>query len=653
MKYTALLLFLSFYININSQENYNSESYRVTIGDIESKTFSKDSTANALVIYEKAKSYVDKSDFDLRTEEKHKIKILKREGFEHATVEIHLYSNGSRVEKVEKILATTYTIIDGEVIKTKLDEENIFTEKYDENHTLVKFTLPNVKVGSVISYSYTIISPFMMKYHGWDFQGSIPKLYSEYRPSIPGNWEYNIKLVGGQKLAINESEVEKNCLIASNGASSHCFNARYVMKDIPAFIEEDYMTSKSNYLIKIEYDLKTFRRFDGTLDHITKTWKTVDKELKTHPKIGKQLNKSVDLEEFLSEDIINETDLLKKAQSIFKYVQNNYNWDEEYLIFSETSVKDLIKSKSGNVASINILLHNLLDKSGIEVNPVLVSTRGNGFPTKVFPVLYDFNYLIVQVTINDKKFMLDATDNFLNFGEIPFKCLNQYGRLIDFKNGSNWVDLKPYKPSNIFYQANLHFNENGDLIGDIKSKRTGYHAFYKKKSFYSNKNEYLDKLENTFPYIGISDFDVTSEGKNSEDFKEAYNVEYNFDEAGNNIYLNPFLVKFFDENPFKLQERTYPIDFGYKDSYFYMFKFELNDNYKIIEMPQPKNVMLPNGSGQILFNATQIGNTVNVSLKIAFKKSIYNAEYYTYLKEFMNEVVNIQNNTIILVQKTN
>jgi hypothetical protein len=63
--------------------------------------------------------------------------------------------------------------------------------------------------------------------------------------------------------------------------------------------------------------------------------------------------------------------------------------------------------------------------------------------------------------------------------------------------------------------------------------------------------------------------------------------------------------------------------------------------------------MLPNGTGQLLLNSSQVGNTVSISLKIAFKTSIYDAEYYSYLKAFMNEVVNIQNNTIVLIQKTN
>lgn len=653
MKYTTLILLLIFSIKGLSQENYNSESYRVTLGDIEGKTFSKDSTANALIVYEEGKSYIHKSDYDLITEAKHKVKILNKEGFDNATIEIHLYNDKTRYQRIDNILATTYNKIGDEVVKTKLEEKNIFKEKYDENHTLIKFTLPNIKEGSIFTYSYTIISPFTSSYPGWHFQGDIPKLYSEYNPSIPGNWEYNIKLVGGQKLAINESEVEKNCLTVFNGGTSHCFNAKYAMKDIPAFIEEDYMTSKSNYLIRVDYDLKTFRGFDGLVKDYTKSWKTVDKELKTHAKIGKQLNKSTQLKDFPNLSLINGDDSLKKAKTIYEFIQNNYAWDEEYSIFRKTSIKDLINTKSGNIASINILLHNLLKESGVNVKPILLSTRGNGFPTKIFPVIYDFNYLIIQATINDKTYLLDATDKFLNFGEIPFKCLNEYGRLLDFKNGSDWIELKPNKNSNTFYQAKLHFDDNGVLIGNIKSKRTGYHALSKRKSYFKNKSSYLDKLENTFPYIEISDFEVTSEGATSEDYKENYNIEYNFDEAGNNIYLNPFFVNFFSENPFKLQQRTYPIDFGYKDTYFYMFKLEIGENYKVIEMPKNLNLSLPNDAGQILFSANQLANTLNLTLKINFKKSKYDAEYYPFLKEFMNKIVNIQNNSIILLEKTN
>lgn len=652
MKKTLFLILIHFSLLSFSQENYSSESYNVSLDDIKSSTFVKDTTANALVIYESGNSYVDRDEFDLRTEIKRKIKILKREGFNKANITVYLYNSNKSDEKVKKITATTYNIIDGEVVKTNINEKDIFEEKYDENHTLVKFTLPNIKEGSVITYSYTLISSFMFNYKSWDFQSDIPKMYSEYNTSIPANWDYNIKLIGGKKLFKNESKIEKECLIAGNGGVAGCSNSIYVMKDIPAFIEENYMTTKNNYLARIEYELKTFQDFKGIKNNYAKTWETVDRELKLDDNIGKQLSKSIKVEEVLPLEIINETDALKKATSIYQFVQSNYTWNEEYRIFKDVSVKDLIKDKSGNVSAINILLHNLLEESGIEVKPILLSTRNNGFATTIFPVISEFNYLIVQAKINDKSYFLDATDKYLSFGDIPFRCLNQYGRLLDFKNGSTWIDIEPSAPSTILYKADLNIDDEQTISGTIDTKYTGYHALSSKKSYFSNKESYIEKLENNSPYIEISNHEVVNEDITSSHFSETYNIEYNSDNTSETLYLNPFFKIFFSENPFKLQERTYPIDFGFKDTYLYMFKLNLNDKYTVLEQPKDLVLKLPNNAGMLSLTSKVLNNGVNLIMKIDFKESIYPTEYYPYLKEFMTKVVNTQKNSIILLKKT-
>ncbi len=646
---TIIFLFISSFVF--SQTDYNTSKYRVTLSDLEMKTYEKDSTANALVLYEYGNSYVDKNDYDLRTEEKHKIKILNKEGFDQATVIIYLYNNNRNSESIKDIIATTYNLEDGNVIITKLEKEDIFEEKYNDNYTLVKFTLPNIKEGSVITYGYTKKSPFMFKYKGWDFQSEIPKIYSEYRASIPANWDYNIKLVGAQKLSENESELKENCLTGGNGAYAHCGNYKYVMENIPAFIEEDFMTSKQNYLSRIEYELKTFSGFNGVISDYTKTWETVDKDLKTDGDLGRQLKKSIDLNELLSEDIINEPNVLKKAHSIYNYVQENFTWNGDYKLFTEGSVKDLLKNNSGNASSINILLHNLLKEADIEVKPVLISTRDNGFATKIHPVLSDFNYLIVQATINKKTYLLDATDKYLSFGDIPFRCLNEYGRLLDFKNGSEWIDIKPINKSSIQYKVDLKLNEDGIIGGEVNSKITGYHALRSKKKYYANPDLYIKKIEDRNPYFEILDFDLTDEDIKSKDFKEKYSLEYQSDETGNNIYLNPFFVTFFNENPFKLQERTYPIDFGYKDSYLYILKLDFSKNYSVAEKPIDVNVALPNNTGTLRFATANTGNSINVLLKIEFKSHIYTPEYYPYLKEFFSKIVDIQTKSLVLLKK--
>ncbi|AJR04925.1 DUF3857 domain-containing protein [Siansivirga zeaxanthinifaciens] len=647
--FTLFLLFLR--IVCFSQEKYNSENYIVTLDDIKSTTFLKDSTANALVIYEQGKSHVDRNEYHLITVIKRKIKLLKREGFDNANIVIPLYITKTRYEEVESILATTYNYVNGKITKTQLEKKDIFTEAYDENHTLIKFTLPNIKEGSVITYSYKLISPFMFNYKSWNFQSEIPKLYSEYNASIPANWDYHVKLIGGKKLFKNESVIEKRCLEVSDGSYADCSNSMYVMKDIPAFIKENYMTTKSNYLARIEYELKTFQDFQGQISNYAKTWETVDKELKIDKNIGKQLSKSVDFDEILPAHIINESDPLKKATAIYQFVQNNFTWNEEFQIFKDVSIKDLLKEKSGNVSSINILLHNLLDTAGIDVKPILLSTRENGLITTIFPVISEFNYLIVQATINGTSYFLDGTDKFISFGDLPFRCLNQFGRTLDLKNGSDWIDIKPGKASTYFYKADLNFEDDQNLTGTVNTKYTGYHAIDTKKRYFSNKEAYLEDLENKSPYIEINDYEVENNILENPDFQETYTIDYDLNTNAESIYLNPFFKIFFSENPFKLQERTYPIDFGYPDNYFYMVQINLNNKYEVIEKPKEIMISLPNNTGSLRLSCSLLNNSVMLMMKVEFKESIYPPEYYPYLKEFMAKVVDTQKNSIILFKK--
>ncbi len=635
-----------------SKEESEDQVFRVSLGDLKMKSYPRDSTANALVLYEYGNSYVDNEDYDLRTEIKNKIKIFNKEGFEKADVTIYLYKSGSlNYESVKDILATTYNLEDGKVTKTQLQKKDIYEEEYSENITKIKFTLPNIKEGSVITFSYKLRSPYMRKYQGWYFQEDIPKLYSEYRTSIPANWLYHIKLVGGQELTTNTSDIKKNCLRMNNGASADCSESVYVMKNIPAFIEEDYMTAERNYIARIEYELETFQAMDGRVENYTKTWKDVDKELRTEKAIGKQLRKSIDVEEVLTNEIINETDPLKKTKAIYHFVQDNYTWNEEFKIFKDVSIKNLLKNKSGNVSSINILLHNLLKESGIDVKPVFLSTRNNGFATKIYPVFTDFNYLVVQAIINNKTYLLDATDKYLNFGLLPYRCLNRYARLVDFKNGSEWIDINPAQRSSVLYSLDLKFDEEQNLIGNVKSKTTGYHALNSRKSYFKNKSSYVDKLQNKTIDIDISNHQSETETQTAPDFSESYNIQYTADDIGETIYLNPFIFPFFKENPFKLQERTYPIDFGYKDNYVYIFKLDLGDSYEVSEKPETIRVALPNKTGNFSFSAKVMGNTVHILFNINFNEAVYPPSYYPYLKEFMNKVVNVQTNSLLVLKK--
>lgn len=643
-------IILLFTINLQAQTGFNSDGFEVTKQDLELNVYEKDSTATALIIRENGKSYVDRESFLLKSEIKKKLKILNRNGFDKATEIIYLYGKNGKKESVEDIKATVYNIENGHVTQTKLDKTSIFEEKYNENYTIVKFTFPNIKEGSVIVYSYTLKTPYKFKYKSWYFQEDIPKLYSEYRPSIPGNWEYNIKLVGGKKLHTNTSSLRRNCLQSRGAGASDCGDYIYVMKDIPAFVPEEFMTTKENYLARIEYELKVFRGFDGRVDNITKSWKTVDNELKSDKDIGKQLKKTSVTKDLLSDDIINETDMLVKAQAIYNYVADTYTWNKKLNIFTDVSVKDLVENKSGNVSEINILLHNLMDANNIDVKPILLSTRNNGFATQIFPVISDFNYLIVQVTIDNQTYMLDATDKYLAFGQLPFRCLNQYGRLLDLKEGGSWVDINADEASYKKYRVRLNIDEDENIIGQIKSSSTGYYALVEKESYFENPERHLNNYANEYPSTEFLDYKAENPQKNEPDFTEVFEIKQPTERIGDNIYINPFIFSSYDENPLKLQERNYPIDFGYKDAY--LFSVEIKtENFDVVSVPKSVSFSLPNSTGTLMYTTNINEDSITLFFKYYFKEAIYDSAYYESLKHYFATIVDIQKNSLIVLKK--
>lgn len=652
MKLISLKLFLLISVIANCQEGFNSSDLRVTNYDLTASKFSRDTLAPALVIYEIGNTYVNRDNFRITSEVKKKVKIFNRDGFGFSNIVIRLRKSDKRKEKISNIIAWSHNYENGEVVKTKLDPSEIYIEEATNNYDLLKFAIPNIKEGSVITYSYTFETPFDYNYVPWYFQDEIPKLKSEYKTSIPGNWEYNIKLVGNLKLSQRTETIEHHCIEVGRDNSAHCSNVHYVMENIPAFRYEKYTTSLRNYLSRIEYELAVFRNFNRQNTYYTKTWEQVDKDLRSDDNLGKLFYKKGTIKDL---DISNlkGNSQLETTRNIYNYVQENYTWNDEYLMFNDNSIKRLVDEKSGNICEINILLLNLLDVNGIEVYPTFASLRDQGFITKVYPVISDFNYLFVKAIIDGTTYYLDATDKYNPFGELPFKVLNHYGRVLDVKYGSYWEDYEPKKVSTYQNKIELDLAEDNSFKGSMEVSSSGYLALDRKESYFKNVNNYLKEIQSQYSEAELSNHKLIEGEKNSYSFKESFDISFDAENINGNLYINPFFNPLFSDNPFKLQERTYPIDFGYKSVYFFRVKINFDDSYEILEVPEQQMVSLPENSGKVLFSTKKDNNSVELYFKVNFNKTLYNSGYYPYLKEFFNQLVAIQTNSLIVVKKSN
>ncbi|NNC69930.1 MAG: DUF3857 domain-containing protein, partial [Flavobacteriaceae bacterium] len=542
-----LLLLLTLIFNSISWAQEYSPDFKVSRADLTNMTYSKDTTASAVVIYDYGNVFFNKESFWLNVEIKQKIKILKNDGLRRATIQVPLYIGKNPIENIKDIRGTTYTLENGEVKSTSLKDEGIF-EEVDDNYKIVKFTLPNVQVGSIITFSYTKSTRYISKFQPWYFQGIDPVIYSEYNTSIPGNYEYNIKLVGSIPLSDQIAGVEYNCLEVGRGGSANCALTTYKMRDIPAYRPEDYTTTESNYISRIEYELKIIRGFDGTVDKLTKNWSDVDDELKGDKDFGRVINRKALVKNILPESITSITEKIEKAKAIYNFVIDNYKWNNEYGRY-DVDIKRLIDDKGGSAFELNLFLENLMYIEDIEVYPILTSTRDNGFITKVYPVLTDFNYILIKAIIDEKEYFLDATDPYLTFGEIPYRTLNHYGRLFDFETASYWEDIDAKNYGVQQFLTKLELNEDNKLSGVATHKLASYPSHRKKRHYDENPELYLEKLKNEYDFIEIKSHKILNPDENSGFFEEELEVVVDEEIVGDKIFFNPFLFRFFEENP--------------------------------------------------------------------------------------------------------
>jgi hypothetical protein len=648
MKKITLILLLSSCFLI-AQKNKSSKMGQTTLDELKMTIYDKDSTATAVVLYEHANRYPDRSNDEIpRTDYYYRIKILDKSAFNLANISINLYKKQS----VKNISARTYNLTEnGTMDITHLQEKDIFTTKERDIWTVKKFTLPNIKEGTVIEYKYSILSPYL-SISDWYFQSDIPKIKSEFDASVLLNYKYNLKIIGFLKLDKDSVSVDKKCVYVDGIGDGGCAVFSYGMNNIPAFKEENYMLSKKNYISRITFDLKSKTSYTGDVKNLTTTWKQADKSLKEQF-FNNQTSKKSYFKKNIPLEIINTENSLEKAKKIYAFIQNHFTWNDKYWTNEDAKVKKAFQEKTGDVGEINISLYNSLKAAELNAELVVLSTRNNGIPTKLFPVIYDYNYVIVKVLIDEKAYYLDATSKYLPFGQVPVRTLNGEARVINYKKDSYWIVLEPKQKSYLNVFSKLTLNKEGSFTGDLMVKRLGYSASKQRDIISSkSKDNYLESIEDKNEDLLIEDYNVNNLEILEKPLKETFKVKIETNEdLGNKIRINPFFFNRIQENPFKLKERKFPIDFAYPRKNNLYLSIKIPENYNIVKLPESKAISLPNNKGTFILRTVKKDNTINIYLQLNILKSYFLSEEYYALKEFYKQVITAENGYIVLEEK--
>lgn len=640
---------------------------KVSVAELEEKKHPIDTAAVAAFLYKKGVSYLDYNDmngFVLTTEVEARIKIYKKDGYDFANQFVGYSISGSSKENVQISDACTFNLVGGKVEKTKLKSDGIFDEPVSKSYGRKKFTLPNIKEGSVIEFKYTVRAPFVSWMRDWRFQYNIPVNKSEFSTSIPEYYMYNV-MQKGYIFPTKTVETKTKSIVSTTKERSEgrvvqtsfstdktdYFETKttYSAENLPAIKDESFVNNIDNYTSILSFELSAVKWPNTPIKSFSSDWNSVVKTIYDYDDFGPELNKTGYFEDDLKKLLTGITATDEIILTVLNYVKSSVKWDGNSSYGCDLGVRKAYKEKTGNSADINLMLTAMLRNAGLTANPVLVSTRSNGIA--LFPNRTAFNYVIAAVETPNGIILLDATSKYSSPNILPFRALNWQGRLIRKDGTSEAIDLMPKKASNDTVFINYEIDSEGKVNGKVRRQCTDYNAMsYRGEVDGVKEDVYLEKLENENSKIEISDYSRTNEKEILLPTIESYSFKGdNLAEViGGKIYINPMLFYANTENSFKQEVREYPVDFGFPFVDKFNITIKIPEGFAVETLPAPAILAMEDNLGTFKFNIAQSGNSLQLSILHQINEAIVSVEKYDMLKEYYQKMIAKETEKIVL-----
>jgi hypothetical protein len=646
-----IIVCLISFIQITNAQNFVHEFGKFSDEEFRLKQYAKDPSAEAVVIYDIGKSYFTRDDdgFKVIFERTMKIKIFNKAGIKWAQISIPYYEEGRECETIMELKGNTYNFENGQVRRSALDPKNAFNEKFNEHWYDKKFAMPDVKEGSVIEVSYQIKSPFIFNFRGWKFQNEIPVIFSEYTVNMIPFYEYTNMLQGASKFDGFRSYETVSTTSPLGTIVYKDLAYCYTMKDLPAFKDESFITSAEDYIVKLDFQLSVIHRPDGSKQSVITTWPKLCEEMMDNGWFGKYVNSCKRRGKEITDTMqMASKSTLEKAKSIEHFVKSNFNWNGYRDKYATKSIKEFLTTKTGNCADINLFLTGMLNSVGIEAYPVIISTRSNGKIKLDYPFSHFFNYVIVLAKIDGLPVLLDATESLSNFSEIPSRCINDKGLIIQ-KDKTEWIETKSSTTSDITYNIDIRLNADKDSVYQrIGLITKGYEAIEYRSNFLTSYKDLKVKLlgSNFLPGDSLKPVDLRQIEK---PFEINFNVTIPIETVEDKIIISPFSNYTMTENPLKQLVRNYPIDLIYRESHNFRTTIAKPVGYTLFS--KPEDVVINNENVKISY-AVDMQNKDEIIITGVYelKKDVYASSEYLEIKGYFNRIVNKFNEKLVFVK---
>ncbi|MGZ5263782.1 MAG: transglutaminase domain-containing protein, partial [Kaistella sp.] len=587
--------------------------------DLKSEKSAKFGDVPAEVLYRSTHFRID-YDGNLYQNVVSRVKIYNKDNAsDYLGQEIGVYDDnrGSR-ETLSNLKANTYNFENGKTVTTKISKDEKFKSKEDKNYNITKFAFANVKNGSVVEYSYTLLTPFLSSTPRVLIEEEIPARYVEYVLDSPKPLGYTINYKGD--LSPTHRVIEEKQMYG-NAYQTY----RFAYENVPAYKEEKYVMNNNNYKTGIKAELNSTLINDVFKSYAT-NWEDIRQRLYQHEDFGLQLDKDGLVKNLLPSEI-KDLPTLQKADAVLKFVQKNYTWNKQDEVFTDKGIRNLISTKVGNTAEINLMLTMLLRSVGINADPVVLSTVNRGFLLAYNPSISQLNYVVASFLDKDKIYLLDGAYKHSEMNMIAPKALNYYG-LIMGKKDVKQINIFYPEVSKTLLTVDAKLNPDGTIDGHFTDRDTKLYAMVVNERYVEDKEKFVQSYKNEYKFA-LSNMKHNLHENNDFETMFDFSSDTFVDAIGSKLVFNPLLFLYAQNHDFKQDTpRKAPLEFYSPSDRVKKVTITLPDNYVFENVPKSKKFRTQDNALQYTYQVTQTGNKLTVETTTQIDDSVFPKEYY-------------------------
>ena len=586
-----------------------------------------------------------------------RIKILTEEGRKYGDVEIEFVKGLGDVTNVHaRTIRPDGSIadFDGKVFEKTLVKRRAGGRQ--EKYLAKTFTLPDVQVGSIVEYYYTVdFQEDMLFFSNWILSEELftKKAQFTLKPFFGGGRyaPYNVRWSWNNLPAGTEPPKQD----AGNG-----YTVRMQSANIPAFPTEDFMPPPNEIKSRVDfiYEEGMARPKDQAA-----YWRDLGK--KRNGELESFVGKRGAMQEAVAQIVSPGDSPEVKLHKIYDRVQQIRNTTYEVLKTEEElkrekekpaeNVEEVWKRGYGNGFQLTWLFLGLARAAGFDAYGCAVSSRNEYFFTPVTMQGSKLNANVVLVKLNGKDLYFDPGGAFTPFGMLEWGETGVQGLKLD-KDGGAWIQttLPQASESRIERVGKLKLSDTGDLEGKLTITYTGLEAMYhRREERHADdvaREKYLEEHA-TAPIGGSAEAELTNKpdwtGSGTPLVAEfTLKIPGFASNAGSRVIIPAAIFTAAERGVFEHTERVHPIYLEYPYEKADDITIELPSGWQIGSLPAAQDQ-----DGHVVHYVMKVepdSGAVRLTRRLSVDLLMLDKKYYSALRNFFQMVRTTDGEQVVL-----